>query len=783
MLSRDDFNLLDPEKKDEEWAKRMLYEFIFTRVPLTYGKNVVELRSWQNSTYNLEPFKIPYRHLLGESEGGLLKDHEAKDNLKIDFTRLGLFELTKNILGGEIDKNKIHIDANCYDPTIIAKKEAEFDLLRNKKLIEEQINKTYNEVGIDSNYKVGNQGEFNSNIDQFESLGLNPENPEDVDFFSGTLYRHKLETYISQIINQVNSINELSEIQKLHINDIISLKCLAVQTYYNTSTGLPSTRYIYPENVYKCGYTTKNDWSDAQALMIEDTTTVGDFLKMVGTDGFTRKDYNDILQYAGMGGGTTNYANETYQGGIDFDCNKVTPVGYCSWSDFFRFNVRWGYIEWKTTDRGDNGRYFQKTKKAYYLLGLSLPQKLYQYGDLNVQAREGWNTEYSLFSIGVYHIKGLSMLEIALPYLKRIFSCWLKYQYFLERAKPSGYAFDINSLYRVANLMIGKNGTFSDVEELLAQFVKTPNLLYSNGDEESEMKIGGNGVPYQELKNGIDPSAVNFLQAIDWCKVQIMEETGLNNARIAQSPSPEEAYKKTQLVTDQSENATEYIGSAIANIYGRSAYRIFSIIQSVIKFDIFGIDQLRKIFGDQMIDTVKSMNAVHTEYVGITIQRFLRDREREEIRSITMQSVINKEIPGEIAVMVNNIDDYEKAAAVLSFYKEKTRKQNQQQQLMAIQANADAEKAKHGYKLEEINAEGAITLQKQKMIEDGLIKQTELLMQGKIDQQTQRLSTQPVLNENKSNLKKQEETHKAGLETTQKIVENSNQSDVNQTQE
>ena len=98
-IQKDDFNLTDPKQKDIEWAKRVITTLRWNRLPLTWGKNVVELRQWQNSDYDLTPFKTPYLHLLTTKEDprGTLPDNEAEGVIKIDFTRLGLFELTKNI--------------------------------------------------------------------------------------------------------------------------------------------------------------------------------------------------------------------------------------------------------------------------------------------------------------------------------------------------------------------------------------------------------------------------------------------------------------------------------------------------------------------------------------------------------------------------------------------------------------------------------------------------------------------------------------------------------------
>lgn len=764
MLTKDDFNITDPRLKDEAWAKRIIQYLVYNRVPLTNGRNVAYLRSWQNSRYDVKEFKRPYLHLLPKSEGGDLDEHEAQKALKIDFTQLGLFELTKNILSGEITKEQIYIDADCFDPSIIIAKEKEFDLLRNKKGIEDTINGAYAQIGIPSDYKVGDEGEFKSNMDEFESMGLSPDNEEDIEFFSGTFWRHDLEAYATQIINEINNINELSEIQKNHINDIITLKAIAMQTYYNESTGLPTTRYLFPENCYYSGNVTRNDMKDAISLSWSQTMSISDFLKMVGDNKFTKDDYNELVMLAGM--------NTSFPYGIDFTCSTVRPEGYCTWQDFFRFNVNVGYIEWKTNDRNELGRYFQKTMKAYYLcdVGGQLPYKLYKYGYLNVQAREGYELEQSCFSISVYRLEGKSMLEISIPYFKRIFSDWLKYQWMMESAKPMGYAYEIGSLQRVANLILNGTGQWNDVIELIKMFKRSPDMFYSLGDEESEQKIGGSGLPYQAKQNGVDPSAVKFLESIQWCKQQIMEETGLNNARIAQSPSVEEAYKKTQLVTNQSENATEYVNTSISSIYSSSGYRIFSIVQSIAEFELFGYEQLEQIFGERYIDSVEYLKNIPITYFGINIRRFLRDREREEIRQFTTNAVLKGEIPEEIGLLINDIDDFKKAARVLSFYKERTRKQQLQAQKEQNQAQLEIENAKTQGKLAIVKAEGEITLAKQKMIEQGLLEQTRMIVEGKINQQQIRLDTQPMLNENKSNLKKDEETHRTALNTTKEIV-------------
>lgn len=762
MIAKDDFNLLDPALKDEAWAKRIVTYMVYNRMRLTHGKDVLNLRLWQNSQYDVTPFKQPYLHILPKSEGGELEEDEAKSALKIDFSQLGLFELPKSVLSGEINKEKINIDCDCIDPTILSDKEKEFDLFKNKKLIQNQVNKLYQGIGVKSDFQIGKQGEFNSNINDFDAMGLNVDSPEDIEFFANTFYRHDLETDSTAIINQINSMNELSEIQKLHIDDLISVKCLSMQTYYNTNTGLPSNKYLAPEIVYYTGKVSRNDFKDANSLHWEDDMSIGDFLKMVGDEQFSKEDYTELLMWSGQG--------ELYPLGIDFFNIKDRPEKMCDLQTYFRFNIRVGYIEWKTTDRNEVGRYFQKTMKAYYVSNISVPQKLYKFGYLNVMAREGYESELSNFSICAYRIDGFSILEISIPYFKRIFSNWLRYQYFMESAKPKGYAYEINSLRRVAKEILNGNGSWNDVIAMMKMFKKSPDMFYSAGDEEAESKLGGNGLPYQEKTNGIDPSAEQFLKSIEWLEAKIMRDTGLNNARIAQSPSPEEAYKKTQLVTDQSENATEYIASAINNVYSGSAYRTFFIVQSIIEFDLFGIEQIKHIFSERYVRVVEFMKRIPIQYFGITIRRFLRDREREELRNITNAAVINGSISEEIAILINNIDDYQKAAAVLSYYKTRARKLAQQDALAIEKAKQSTMQLAHQNKMEEIQLTNKGLLDKQIEVNKGLILVAQTSGESKIKQQQVRIDSIPS-NKNQEHIQKlEQETHEAALETTQELI-------------
>lgn len=771
MLLTDDFNIIDPSLKTEEWGLRMVRYLTYNSQSLVWDRNVYELRAWENSSYPLEEFKRPYLHLISNKEGGTATPEDAQTNFKIDFTRLGLFEITKNVLGGEIDKHAINIDANCFDPTIVAKKEDEIQLLENKRVIEATTNSLYRDIGIPTDYKVGNQGEFESNMDDFESMGLNSNRPEDIQFFATTFYRHKLEIYSSDFINYLNKLNELNEIQKNHINDMISLKAIAMQTYYNTSTGLPSTKYLRPESIRFTGVTTRNDQNDAISKMWQQPMIVGDFLKLIGDEDLTEKDYNDILKYAYIGPGSApSYQGELFPNGVDFSMTPEVKNGCCSVFAFLQFTINVGYVEWKTTDRNEIGRYFQKTMKAYFINNLTIPYKLFKFGYLNVMSREGYESELSCFSIQTYRISGPSMLEISIPYFKMIVTTWFKLQWFILSAKPSGYSYEINSLRRVAQEVISNSGDMNDVIALMKMFKESPDSLYSNGDENSEIRVGGNGLPYQERKNGLDPSTEKFIQLIAWCKAQIREETGINAARIAQSPAAEEAYKKTQLIFDQSENATEYINSALDSLYSGSAYRIFFIIQAITEFDLFGKEQLEKIFGDKYIWAVKHMKKIPIQYFGITFKRFLREREREEIRKFTNDAVLKKEIPVEVASLINDVDSWQKAAAVLTYYKERTRKQLLQEQLRLQQAAQQAQQAAQQGKMQEIQLQGQIDLAIEQEITKRTLAAAELTGDKKIEQQAHRLEQQPGFNAQKSELKKQQDTHIAALDATQQIL-------------
>jgi len=599
MFTIKEYFELNPEKKNVEWANRMIMEFRQKWQPLVDEKDAKENMEYLLSTQPMDKVK------------GMFKDWKKT---KLSFGRISVVEKYRNILIAERDKSGIFIGLNSIDPSVVEKsRKKDRDLLANRKAIEATVSTLNAKVG-DAPYKIP-KTLFNGNVDSFDEIGLDSEEDEDLNYFFATHWRLLQEIKGEIPLAHFVAANKLKQKIPQYCNDILAKKAISGQCFVNQVSGKIEMKYIAPELV-KIIVGEEKDFQDAPAIGYEKSVSVSRLIQHLGNEFDPNSDWQTLMtsinqyhsrQYTGLTdfGGNFLWRKE---GATDFAGRRT-----CTWHDFLQFKLTLGYIEFKTNDatsyksgksvHGNSkmlkmknpekeieSEHYQKesyynevTYKAYFIPTSTNTQRLFKYGKLFHQTVEGGEDEYSCYSICAYKEVGPTAVTILKPYVEMIQQAWTKFEWMVRKAKPAGRTYNYESLVQIAINMVKEGTSSSKINALLEKFEEGINDIYVIPTIGGE-KIGGGGNPYFDKKNGLDTSAKDFLDVIVYCNEHLAADFGINSIREAYSPSPNDGFKLQMAALQQSRNATEYISTMLMNMLQHMGAQTLLMIQDIIKY-------------------------------------------------------------------------------------------------------------------------------------------------------------------------------------------------------
>lgn len=460
-------------------------------------------------------------------------DVNFKRDVLANATPLGIMNVFINSLIEELKKSPPHAEVRANDPAALTAKKEDIDLLRYRKILERDRSALQNRVGMPG-YKIPYE-KFNGNVEEFDKLGLDDSDPDDVNFFDGSYHRLDFEIAAQSLVNAVMKLSKFdsTHIQK-YVRDACAGNVVCGQTYVDRVTGQIRNEYIYPEDFYFIPSDTEDGHNDVAKAWLR-SCTIAEFLGRVGNNFDWNKDWPYLIW-------AINYCNNTkYTGfirsGWMYDCigdpDKMAKGGIsndwvsncCDWSMAYRYKVWMGYTEWlcpevtgeylKKRDEDDGERIpipldfkFKETKRgrkkksdegkleydeneyekeswyqwqlygSYYLATTSTSQYLFNYGKVYHTLLEGANDEYARYTLWSFRNQGKSMAEIAYPIVEAINFAWYRLMWILYKAKPEEEQFLINEVLEIAKGLqqqfnqSGTNSVMPSIQSVLDQVIQ-----------------------------------------------------------------------------------------------------------------------------------------------------------------------------------------------------------------------------------------------------------------------------------------------------------------------
>jgi len=723
-------------------------------------------RDWRRIVQSDRAYEAKKILLSQQSMQKIIDSFDDEDFKRCNnFDPLPIWENILNTLIEEITQAPPKCEIFATDPSAIDAKQKDLNLLKNRKLIEIPLSQAQKAVGAPPQFKLPSDT-YNSNVKEFDGMGLNENDPDDINFFSQNYHRLWYELGAQSIVDNTFKINRFDQdmIEPLTI-DALAHKVTCLDCYVDRMTGAIKHRYLYPEECFVIPGNS-NDGHDDIAKGWETMVTLSEWIEMVGDNFVFERDWRMLLMALNFSNTSFRYTGFT-RNGTNYDCcgnpqweselagcraeghNGKWESGLCDWTQAYTYKVyvgkaQWPVVEATTTYLQKYGKggptpykivpynyqlskmemeqqyekeslYQQQVYESYYLATTAISQWIFNYSKVYYMVTEGVNDEYAFGSMIFYRKRGKPAAILSEPYIDIANFAFYKMKFAIYKAKMNSDIFHMEEVVEVAKYIdrmntndnvnvAGKN--FQGIMEQIMQMEKTKSIKLR-----ATPRVDGAPAPMapsDDVKhNGLDPVAISMQTCIQWAIQQITTQViGINDLRLGQQQNEREGYKLNMAETENSLKSTGYIYRMIQYCKERLATYTLNYAQDIVKFeDSIPYKWIQRIVGDEAFDQIKMLKDFAAHRYGM----FVRDRNNQMEKQMLLQaagvSLQQKEITLNQYYIVISTEDHKKAFKLLDFIKMKEAKKLRKQQIQDQQIQDEMAQREHQRQMELLQAQ------------------------------------------------------------------------------
>jgi hypothetical protein len=727
----------DTTKKNYNWAHELCTLFRQEWKPVVDRVQAEEGMKYLLSEQSLEKVKSGF-----EKSGSFATNTE--------WIAIGVLDRIRNILIAEFLKGVYKPQVEAVDVGADNQRKKDRTLLAGRSTIEGVITDLNRRTG-DPPYKM-DSNVFEGNVDAFDQLGLDADNPDDRNFFFSTFHRLWHEIDAQELLAALMQHNEFENYVEDLVNDILAKMCVSFQVYASQFTGEIKWHYLKPEDM-RAIEGTRPDFKDAVTLGYEKKVSVRQFLDFAGPEFDWVRDRKALANAINTVNGT-NYAFVSREGCYEERLVDSGEGGYktdyvlvASYGTMLKHTVQVGYMEWKSVDQvvkkldretgflypldprdkgkefNPNGRYgkdiseYFKTYKTWFIDTGGATQMIFRFGPLYHMLSHGAYDEYSSFSLHIYRSKGRPATKIVKPFVDIANKAFYKMLWAIDESTPRVRVLHYDSIAQLVKKLAPKQvqpSAFANaagqmqparqsiagqIEDVLSHYRNSLVHLYSTPEVDGR-QMGGNGRPHYIEEGGLDPLAPAMQTVLDWAEAQVSVRLGINGPRDAYTPDPKDGYKKNMAAVEQSRNATYYIPFMLRKIMLNSCTASLNLAQDGIEYETPVLSFLENLIGTDSLESFRSLNKVPMHSYGIYVDIFNTQQEKDRFMMLVDQAYQRREITISQYTIIQNMDDVKKAGLMLAYYQMRNERQVQKQAdaqhqrtLQEIQAKNDADLA------------------------------------------------------------------------------------------
>jgi hypothetical protein len=541
--------LIDPREKGKDfilkYGKAMFYGFTRSGYKMFYN--------------NRNEYRTNILYAMGDQSVDQYKkrldcwEDQDKSLLNLDWSILNLCSKFVSVVQGRIRKQELNVIATAIDALAIDQRKE----YRAKLDAYQELQAWMSALGVDASKKFG------------KDIPDIPMDAEEKDMFINMNTKHywamKMEIAVKAILKE----RDFDTIREEMIWDLIVLG-VAVAKVTEKKAGPPDVEKVDPEN-FICSNAKDSRFRNMKHAGEVKLMTTNEFFKRAGSD-FSDKEKEDILKKY------TKRNLQSYSSQTD-----DAPIDMFEVLDF-QFLSEDKIVYLKKKDKYGNGRLerqphnFPREGKEKYEAKYAGERKVYsptydcKYKGLWIvgsdyicdfgkceSTRDHNMTDCKLDFIAVAPNmkkgKVASMVKQMTPVLNSAQLNWLKYNDAVAKAKPKGAYIDLDALENVA---LGKGGANLNPQQVLDIWEKKGYLVGRSRDTANK---GANGIPIQELENGMAHDVERFLSNIVASMNILRDITGINEVTDASTPDPKLLKSVAEAAMQGTSNALDYLYS------------------------------------------------------------------------------------------------------------------------------------------------------------------------------------------------------------------------------
>lgn len=798
-------NEVDPDKKNYSWANNTITSL---RINWQALKNVLQGSHNRAIMYSMQPLTK-----VRES----FDDEDFKNS--VDFLPIPVLEPILNSIVEDLTKRPPRAELRAEDPTALNEKKEDIELLKNRAILEGDRTMLQKRVGMPA-YKIPYE-KFNGNVQEFDKMGLDERDPDDVNFYEQNYQRLWYEIGGQSLINNVLKTNQFDKttIRKL-VKDVFWAKAITTQAYVDQTTGEIKYKYIDPQTCWGI-FGESNDGKDDVCRGWQDSITVIEFMEKVGNEFDFEKNWKELLW-------AINYCNNQkftgfIRGGVGYDCcgntewmdrigcSSIKESALLDWSMAYKFKVFCGYIEWRTweatstklTNKNDPSfleyvpyQYDIKKKKAkegyektsklqqqwyctYFLATSTISQYIYKFQKVYYQQISGANDEYSNGTLCYYQEEGKSAVEIAKVYLQLVNFCYYRMLWIIYKAKPDADEFIWEELTQLAQTVkrefpqAGTNAIAPKLEDVIQNLIK--QMRQKHVRIRTYPRVDGKIQPIQPIERqgtgGIDPIAIAMQAIQSWAEAQIAAKIGVNPMRIGANPPSRESTDSENRTLDASYSVTGYFYRMVEFLKTHLAVATMNYATDILQYkDSLPYKWVQRIMGTESFEALNALGKVSAHRFGIYVEdyNFELDQKRlEQAADIALSQKTLTLTQWAIIIQSNNPKLGFKTLAHLEI---KARKRERNQALQDVQIQDQMAEAAHKRKMDEMAYERGTKIMVAKIDASAFISSAQVNKEGRINVQELKEAGALPKEAAKAEAKVQIDTNKANLEQQQPLV-------------
>lgn len=680
---------------------------------------------------------------------------------------LPIMENVKNLFVEEQTKNPPKAELTATDPSALLDRKIDFELFKTGPQHAANMNYINKRVGAPP-YIIG-QGRYKGKMDGFEGIQLDPNDPDDQNFFWQN-NRMKYEITGQSLLNNIFKLQRFdTTLVESFVCDILADNVVCWDQYVDAMTGEIKYEHIYPENFYGL-FGKTNDGQDDICNGYQKSITVGEWLQKVGDSFIWDRDWRKLLWAINY------YANQTYTGfvinGSQY-CATVnsnwqaeagiplgTPSNVVPWTLAYTYEIYMGKIQWGVPQITSNYRYkkgdaaqeveyssmpndWQITTQeetegysqksyyqwqnytSYFIATSSVSQWIYNWGKTYFQTLHGANDQYCSGTIHYYRNRGIPPVQLVIPYIDLANDAFYKMVWAVYEAHPDWEVYQYEELTALATAMYKQaanttgNANSNQVQNQFTNLIKyfKDNLVKIKAIPRVDGKpmVNLNNTPSTE-KRGLDPIAIAMQSVMQLAENLIMQKMGINDLRQGNIENAREGYKQNVLETQYSKNITGYVYRDIQYMKERIATNTLLQAQDIIRFgDSIPYKWIEKLIGEENFEGLKAIKDFSAHRFGIVVEDVNVAKLKERLLQASDMALDKGDGRGGITLdewfLVNSTEDVKQAMRLLTYLQIKANKKKRQQQIQDIQMQHDNAMELENKVQEGKKAEAALVLQ------------------------------------------------------------------------